>query len=156
MLAWWGSQFSREVKDSFSEEVTLHQRPERREAIRQAAPGAGAEALWPTACPSQRGTAWAEGAQPALTRRLRPTRGALPPAAGVWASAGEDGAPAEVWPRSVPGLLHILAETLRKQRATQEARTGLTFLDPESLQTVTSAVKLKELTPWKESYDKPR
>ena len=27
---------------------------------------------------------------------------------------------------------------------------------PKSLQMVTAAVKLKELAPWKESYDKPR
>ena len=27
---------------------------------------------------------------------------------------------------------------------------------PKSLQMVTAAMKLKELTPWKESYDKPR
>ena len=32
----------------------------------------------------------------------------------------------------------------------------LFFLAPESLQMVTAAMKLKDLTPWKESYDQPR
>ena len=151
MLAWWGFQFSREVKDSFSEEVTFHLSPERREEVRQAeswegvsqaARGAGSEALWrglllPTreeqrrtraVCAESRGQ-MREGKQPALTRRLSPAWGALPPAIGVWASAGKDGARAEVRPRSVLGLLHVLAKTLRNQHATQEAMTDLTFLD---------------------------
>ena len=30
------------------------------------------------------------------------------------------------------------------------------FWAPKSLQMVTAAVKLKDVTPWKESYDQPR
>ena len=33
---------------------------------------------------------------------------------------------------------------------------GLIFLSPKSLQTVTAATKLREIAPWKKSYDKPR
>ena len=37
-----------------------------------------------------------------------------------------------------------------------EAVTGFTLGSPKSLLTVTAAMKLKTLAPWKESYDKPR
>ena len=37
-----------------------------------------------------------------------------------------------------------------------EAVTGFTLGSPKSLPTVTAAMKLKTLAPWKESYDKPR
>ena len=37
-----------------------------------------------------------------------------------------------------------------------ETVTGFIFLAPKSLQMVIAAMKLKDLTPWKESYDQPR
>ena len=41
-----------------------------------------------------------------------------------------------------------------------DGKTGnwkaLSFCAPKSLQMVTAAMKLKTLTPWKESYDQPR
>ena len=37
----------------------------------------------------------------------------------------------------------------------KQSRT-LSFLAPKSLQKVTAAMKLKMVTPWKESYDQPR
>ena len=39
---------------------------------------------------------------------------------------------------------------------TVETVTDFTFWAPKSLQMVTAAMKLKMLTPWKESYDQPR
>ena len=38
----------------------------------------------------------------------------------------------------------------------RETVTGLFFGAPKSLQMVTAAMKLKDLPPWKESYDKLR
>ena len=37
-----------------------------------------------------------------------------------------------------------------------ETGSDLIFWAPKSLQMVTAAMKLKTLTPWKESYDHPR
>ena len=39
---------------------------------------------------------------------------------------------------------------------TVETVSDFTFWAPKSLQMVTAATKLKELTPWKKSYDQPR
>ena len=39
---------------------------------------------------------------------------------------------------------------------TMETVTDFIFGAPKSLQMVTAAMKLKTLTPWKESYDQPR
>ena len=39
---------------------------------------------------------------------------------------------------------------------TMETVTDFIFLAPKSLQMVTAAMKLKELAPWKKSYDQPR
>ena len=39
---------------------------------------------------------------------------------------------------------------------TVETVSDFVFWDPKSLQMVTAAMKLKDLTPWKESYDQPR
>ena len=39
---------------------------------------------------------------------------------------------------------------------TNENSKRLFFLAPKSLQMVTAAMKLKMLTPWKQSYDQPR
>ena len=39
---------------------------------------------------------------------------------------------------------------------TMEALSDFIFWAPKSLQMVIAAMKLKELTPWKESYDQPR
>ena len=39
---------------------------------------------------------------------------------------------------------------------TVETVTDLFFWSPKSLQMVTAAMKLKDATPWKESYDQPR
>ena len=39
---------------------------------------------------------------------------------------------------------------------TVETVTDFIFWDPKSLQMVTAAMKLKDLTPWKESYVQPR
>ena len=37
-----------------------------------------------------------------------------------------------------------------------ETVSDFIFWAPKSLQMVTAAMKLKDLTPWKESYDQPR
>ena len=39
---------------------------------------------------------------------------------------------------------------------TMEIVTDFIFLAPKSLQMVIAAMKLKDPTPWKESYDQPR
>ena len=39
---------------------------------------------------------------------------------------------------------------------TVETVSNFIYLAPKSLQMVTAAMKLKMLTPWKESYDQPR
>ena len=39
---------------------------------------------------------------------------------------------------------------------TVETVSDFIFGDPKSLQMVIAAMKLKDLTPWKESYDQPR
>ena len=39
---------------------------------------------------------------------------------------------------------------------TMETVSDFIFLAPKSLQMETAAMKLKDLTPWKESYDQPR
>ena len=39
---------------------------------------------------------------------------------------------------------------------TVETVSDFVFWDPKSLQMVTAAMKLKDLTPWKESYVQPR
>ena len=39
---------------------------------------------------------------------------------------------------------------------TVETEADFIFWAPKSLQMVTAAMKLKMLTPWKESYDQPR
>ena len=39
---------------------------------------------------------------------------------------------------------------------TMETVTDFIFWDPKSLQMVTADMKLKDATPWKESYDQPR
>ena len=43
-----------------------------------------------------------------------------------------------------------------KDGETVETVSDLIFGAPKSLQMVIAAMKLKELTPWKKSYDQPR
>ena len=45
---------------------------------------------------------------------------------------------------------------MAKVGETVETATDLFSWAPKSLQMVTAAMKLKALTPWKESYDQPR
>ena len=39
---------------------------------------------------------------------------------------------------------------------TEETVADFIFWAPKSLQTMTAAIRLKSLTPWKKSYDQPR
>ena len=53
-------------------------------------------------------------------------------------------------------ICHEVTTSWEIDGETVETVSDFTFWAPKSLQMVTAATKLKELTPWKKSYDQPR